>query len=105
MLLTGLLVLGTKESARFNVIITVAHLVLVVFIIIAGTECLWMLTLAAWHVAAGASSVYLQCTMCVAAAPVGQDLLSGIHWCVICVSSRLRSCEGQAQQCTAIPAF
>lgn len=36
MFLTGLLVLGTKESARFNLIITVAHLVLVVFIIIAG---------------------------------------------------------------------
>lgn len=36
MFLTALLVLGTKESARFNLIITVAHLVLVVFIIIAG---------------------------------------------------------------------
>lgn len=36
MFLTFLLVLGTKESSRFNVIITVAHLVLVVFIIIAG---------------------------------------------------------------------
>jgi hypothetical protein len=47
MLLTGLLVLGTKESARFNVIITVAHLVLVVFIIIAGKEA-GSLSLAEW---------------------------------------------------------
>jgi amino acid transporter len=36
MFITALLVLGTKESARFNLVITVAHLVLVVFIIIAG---------------------------------------------------------------------
>lgn len=36
MFLTFLLVLGTKESSTFNLIITVAHLVLVVFIIIAG---------------------------------------------------------------------
>jgi len=42
MFLTALLVLGTKESARFNVIITVAHLVLVVFIIIAGATGIYM---------------------------------------------------------------
>jgi amino acid transporter len=31
-----LLVLGTKESATFNMVITIVHVVLVVFIIIAG---------------------------------------------------------------------
>lgn len=31
-----LLIMGTRESATFNVIITVAHIALVVFIIIAG---------------------------------------------------------------------
>jgi hypothetical protein len=36
MFLTALLVLGTKESSTFNIVMTVAHLLLVVFIIIAG---------------------------------------------------------------------
>lgn len=36
LLITALLVLGTKESARFNVVMTVLHMLLVVFIIIAG---------------------------------------------------------------------
>jgi len=31
-----LLVVGTKESALFNTIITIVHVVLVVFIIVAG---------------------------------------------------------------------
>ncbi|WIA31201.1 hypothetical protein OEZ86_001201 [Tetradesmus obliquus] len=34
--ITILLTLGTKESSRFNIIVTLAHVVLVVFIIIAG---------------------------------------------------------------------
>jgi hypothetical protein len=34
--ITCLLTLGTKESSRFNVIVTLAHVLLVVFIIIAG---------------------------------------------------------------------
>eukprot|EP00879_Flechtneria_rotunda_P026131 GHRR01027834.1.p1 GENE.GHRR01027834.1~~GHRR01027834.1.p1 ORF type:complete len:153 (-),score=6.84 GHRR01027834.1:318-776(-) len=36
LLLTMLLILGTKESARFNLVVTIVHVVLVVFIIIAG---------------------------------------------------------------------
>ncbi len=35
-LLTGLLIVGTKESAMFNTVMTVVHVILVVFIIIAG---------------------------------------------------------------------
>lgn len=31
-----MLILGTKESATFNLVVTVVHLILVVFIIIAG---------------------------------------------------------------------
>jgi amino acid transporter len=34
--LTGLLMIGTKESSTFNVILTIVHVLLVVFIIIAG---------------------------------------------------------------------
>jgi APA family basic amino acid/polyamine antiporter len=34
--LTTLLILGTKESAAFNAVITIVHVILVVFIIIAG---------------------------------------------------------------------
>ncbi|WIA23368.1 hypothetical protein OEZ85_000131 [Tetradesmus obliquus] len=36
LLLTVMLVLGTKESAMFNLVVTIVHIILVVFIIIAG---------------------------------------------------------------------
>lgn len=61
MFITALLVLGTKESARFNLVITVAHLVLVVFIIIAGREwvrsfgCCWCIEMQS-HLTVTASS-------------------------------------------------
>lgn len=36
MSITVLLILGTKESSTFNVVVTLAHVLLVIFIIIAG---------------------------------------------------------------------
>jgi amino acid transporter len=46
LLLTVMLILGTKESAMFNLVVTIVHIVLVVFIIIvSGTAavCLYQL--------------------------------------------------------------
>lgn len=37
LLLTIMLVLGTKESAMFNLVVTIIHIVLVLFIIIVST--------------------------------------------------------------------
>lgn len=46
LLLTIMLVLGTKESAMFNLVVTIVHIVLVVFIIIVSGPALALVSLA-----------------------------------------------------------